>query len=88
MTTREKPCAICAVCGKYGSVISVIGKRCGNRHDGKRCKGVWRSAVNDGDWKECKSCDGAGGREGNPCKSCQGSGWIFSRPKTGRYFGA
>jgi hypothetical protein len=88
MAAREKPCAVCTVCGKYGFVMSVINERCGNRHNGKRCKGVWGSALNVGDWVECESCNGTGSSKGTPCAGCQASGWRFARRRTGRYFGA
>ena len=88
MSQREKPVAVCAVCGKYGYVLSVIGERCGWRYNNKRCKGVWGSAVNVEDWEECDICGGTGRGKKDACVSCQGSGWIFARQRTGRYFGA
>jgi hypothetical protein len=73
------PVAVCTVCHAYSTNISVINERCGNRYNNKRCQGVWRSALSEGDWQECSSCNATGREPQGRCNQCGGFGWIYCR---------
>jgi hypothetical protein len=85
MGTEEPPVAICTVCGDTTYQLERIDSRCGRKPGGKRCKGIYGSALNNGDWAKCIACDGVG-RFGNAgsCSLCQGTGWSFVRNRRHR----
>ena len=70
---KNKPVAVCTVCGEYTSRIEVINEQCHIRQGKKRCSGVFGSALNIDDWAECSRCKGSG------CEACQGCGVMFVR---------
>jgi DnaJ-class molecular chaperone len=76
---NNRPVAICTVCHAYSSIVTAINERCGNRYNGKRCQGVWRSALNEEDWQACPSCNATGREIQGRCKQCDGFGWIYCR---------
>lgn len=81
MTINKKnpPVAVCTDCKEYSNNIALVNERCGKVYNGKRCKGVWGSANNVGDWEECPTCH-ATGREGSAkCSQCDGYGWLYRR---------
>ena len=73
------PVAVCTRCHSYSSNPNVINKRCGNTFNGKRCKGVWQSAISEGDWKECPTCGASGKERDKKCSQCGGVGWLYCR---------
>jgi len=80
MEKLSPPLAVCTRCRAYTRAVQSINERCPNHVGGKRCKGVFRSALGKGDWKECSTCE-ATGRDGDGrCPPCEGFGWIFIRP--------
>ena len=72
------PVAVCTVCHSYSRNPN-INERCGNKFNGKRCNGVWRSAISKGDWEECPTCKASGKEQQNRCTQCQGFGWLYCR---------
>lgn len=78
-TKLSPPVAVCTVCRAYNRNPSVINERCGNVYNRKRCKGVWRSAISEGDWEECPVCKASGSEEDCKCGQCEGFGWIYCR---------
>ncbi len=85
MTAKTKastPVAICQLCGRPAG-LHAINAQCGQTIDGKRCKGLVRSALLPNEWSECTKCEAAGRLE-NPyrkCDACYGAGWHNTRPK-------
>lgn len=82
MTEKRKqpqPVAVCTKCGAYSRRVEVINQQCSERPGGKRCKGVWGSALNYNDWAECPTCEATGREAGNRCSQCDGFGWIYVR---------
>ena len=75
----EKPVAVCSVCRAFSKNAININDRCNNTYDGDRCNGVWRSAFQVGDWKECPFCNATGEKANSRCTQCEGSGWINFR---------
>lgn len=79
---NSTPVAVCTVCGKYTTSANQINNRCSKRPDGKnRCKGVFGSALSEGDWAQCDACAGTGKNDDGRCECCQGFGVMFVRPK-------
>ena len=79
MSNNQPPEVVCTVCGKYGRNITLSGQRCSEKVNDKRCKGVYRSAVCEGDWETCSCCEGTRYVNNSRCESCQGSGFVFVR---------
>jgi len=87
VTEPEKklpPVAVCTVCGEFSYRVETINNQCASQHGGKRCRGVFGSAINDDDWQECPSCHGAETIDGKPCAHCAGVGWRFVRDRRRR----
>ena len=83
---RPLPVAVCTRCGALAYDAAFINRQCGNRLNGKRCRGCYGSALRPDDWETCSHCGGTGDpgardREigENRCMPCRGSGWIFVR---------
>lgn len=74
------PSARCTRCGMPGPETR-INERCSNTLNGKRCKGTFRSALNEGDWSICSACGGSRILEGRGCQYCHGSGWVYTGPR-------
>lgn len=72
-TRRSRPVAVCTKCGAYSYRAESINEQCSMKPDGKRCRGVYGSALNVADWKECPACTATG------CDRCNGAGWIYVR---------
>ncbi len=80
MATEFPPVAVCTICGDITFDANAINQRCGRQPSGKRCKGVYGSALNDTDWKSCNFCDASGKQaSGMTCEYCNGTGWRFAR---------
>lgn len=80
MKQAHPPVAVCTRCRTFTNDIQAINNRCGQRRDGRRCDGVYGSALNAaGDWEECRYCAGEGVRDGSDCVPCQGTGWGYIR---------
>jgi hypothetical protein len=60
MTKKKQPFAVCTRCSRFTCDVEDINNSCGNKYGGERCKGVWRSALQEKDWAECSSCSGIG----------------------------
>jgi DnaJ-class molecular chaperone len=71
--------AVCTSCGAPAHSAQVINQRCGRNYDGKRCQGIYRSALALGDWRECPICNATGRDNKKRCTKCEGEGWIYSR---------
>ncbi len=78
---KERPVAVCTVCGALGHTLRNIGERCGKPYGGKRCLGVRGRATDWADWRECPRCNGTGYDAGNECPLCLKNGWLYVRPK-------
>jgi hypothetical protein len=76
---KSPPVAVCTDCRHYSYNITRVNERCGQNIGGKRCKGVYASTVNVGDWGECTTCQATGRVEGAPCDYCGGYGWLLKR---------
>jgi hypothetical protein len=74
---RQKPVTHCTVCGKARYSINLLKKRCAERYDGKRCRGVNQKPI--GDWSECPFCAATGWEGSRACHRCEGSGWLLAR---------
>ena len=82
--TRNPPVAVCISCGNYSYTVESINQECSGAPDGKLCDGVFISATNEEDWKDCADCEGTGNlgpkdrqNLATLCVSCQGSGCIY-----------
>ena len=73
------PVAVCTACHFYSRNPNAINERCENKFNGKRCKGVWRSALSNGDWEECPTCKASGKEEHSRCSQFEGFGWLYCR---------
>lgn len=85
MATTLPPVGVCTKCGDITYDAARINENCDRQPGGKRCKGVYGSAMNSDDWEKCGACDGLG-RAGNSgsCSICQGTGWVFVRDRRRR----
>jgi hypothetical protein len=80
LTTKKlHPVAVCRMCHGITYRTEAINQRCGRSPRGRRCRGVFRSAVNEGDWKECTACAATGKYEERQCPFCDGIGWHFMK---------
>jgi DnaJ-class molecular chaperone len=77
--SKERPVAVCSVCGAFGYSIRYIGERCGKPDGGRRCAGV-RTATDPQNWRQCPTCAGTGRVEDDECRSCWSRGWLYIRP--------
>ena len=64
MSTEPPPVAVCTKCGDITYSAERINSQCDRKPDGRRCKGVYGSALNNDDWEKCIACGGFG-RMGN-----------------------
>jgi hypothetical protein len=76
---KERPVAVCTVCGAFGYSTRYIGERCGKPDWGRRCAGIRARATDPENWKLCPACDGTGRREGQECNLCLNRGWLYVR---------
>lgn len=80
MSTELPPVAVCTRCGDITYNVAAINLQCGKQPDGKRCKGVYGSALNNDDWAKCPACSGSGlDPTGASCPACKRTGWRFVR---------
>ena len=70
----------CAECGApvYGPLR--IDQLCSKTTNGKTCRAVIVSTLNETEWKECPACTGYGSTGNTQCAGCDGVGWPFVRP--------
>lgn len=73
MSPKKQPWHYCTSCREYFSIDVTPNSQCSMRYDGKRCKGVIRGALAEGDWVLCQDCEGEG------CGICRGSGWRLTK---------
>jgi hypothetical protein len=73
MASKTPAAAVCTKCYKYDELGSRINLQCSEQVNGKRCKGVWGSTLNNSDWIKCPHCKGGG------CQPCQQTSWMFIR---------
>jgi len=73
------PVAKCTKCGKLSWRAESINQRCSEWAGKKRCQGVFRSRINDGDWEECPDCNAKGRINEVRCRRCDGVGWEDTR---------
>ncbi len=73
------PVGVCTKCGDFTYDAARINGKCGRQPGGKRCRGVYGSALNKDDWVTCATCNGAGRVSGASCSACHGSGWRYVR---------
>ena len=78
MTPLPRPVARCTKCGDLTYNGGQINGNCSKRYGGKRCKGVYGSAMNTNDWAECQHCGGSG------CDACSRVGWRYVRDRIQR----
>lgn len=78
-TKKMHPVGVCKKCHGITYRTEAIDQRCGRSPQGKRCRGVFKNATNDSDWKECTACKGSGKYEARLCPFCSGIGWNFVR---------
>jgi hypothetical protein len=71
---KEKPLAVCTVCGAYTRDIAYVNSRCNKVVTGRRCWGIFRPALGQA-WTECLECKGYGILGSLPCRECNGFGW-------------
>ena len=76
---KNKPVAVCTICGATTHNASSINTPCGNRPEGKKCRGVFGSTLAPNDWEECPSCHGLGQEGHSRCLQCDGDGWLYAR---------
>jgi len=69
----------CTECGAPAHSAARIGQPCGKTTNGKTCRGVVGSTMNENDWKECPACTGYGLTGDRKCEKCDGVGWLFVR---------
>ena len=60
MSRRQKPVGRCAKCAAPAHSTARIGQACGKTMDGKVCRAVIGSTLNETDWTECPACTGYG----------------------------
>jgi hypothetical protein len=75
---KQRPVAVCTVCGAFGYSVRYIGERCGKPDGGRRCTGI-RAATEPQDWSQCPKCAGTGRCEDNECNLCWSRGWLYMR---------
>jgi len=75
---KERPVAVCTVCGAFGYSMRYIGERCGKPDGGRRCAGI-RAGTNPEDWRQCLRCEGTGRLEDGECHFCWNRGWLYIR---------
>ncbi len=71
---KPKPLAVCNVCHALTNQHEAVNQRCHQVVNGKRCYGIFRSALTDL-WDECGSCQGVGMAGTQVCGECAGFGW-------------
>lgn len=77
---KDTPVAVCTKCGKYTDNLNHINNRCPITYvKSGRCKGVYRSMLAYGDWKDCGNCTTTGIVNDIDCTPCQGYGQICIR---------
>jgi hypothetical protein len=81
---QKLPVAACTKCGHVSYNIAGVGATCGRMVGGKRCRGVYSSRLNVGDWVECDGCAASGfvgvvDAGGSRCVTCDGVGWLATR---------
>jgi hypothetical protein len=76
---RPLPVTCCTTCGNAGYNFTLADGRCGKTIGGERCKGTNASAITDGDWQVCATCQGIGVKRNAQCSQCRGAGWQFAR---------
>lgn len=69
------PVSVCTVCHAYSRNHSLINYTCGSMINGKRCKGMWGSALKSEMWDECQVCNATN----NTCEACNGEGWVYTK---------
>jgi hypothetical protein len=79
MSRRQKPVGRCAKCGAPVYSALRINQLCGKTTNGKTCRAVIVSTLNETDWKECPACTGYGSTGSTQCAGCDGVGWLFVR---------
>lgn len=79
MATVKKPVAVCTRCGAITRNVAAINQPCRRVINGRKCKGVFGSALCENDWELCPSCNGTGIEGRSQCSQCEGAGWIFVR---------
>ena len=80
---RGRPVAACTICRRFEYQVQNIHGRCSAQDGNKRCRGVFASSMDLGDWRECGDCAATGRHSEAECSSCNGSGWRYLRPRIG-----
>ena len=76
---KQRPIAVCTVCGSFGYSMRYIGERCGKPDGGRRCAGIRAAAIDQENWRQCPRCDGTGRLEDYECTFCWNRGWLYVR---------
>jgi hypothetical protein len=74
---KQRPVAVCTVCGTFGYSVRYIGERCGKPDGGRRCAGIRAAAPDPQDWRQCPRCAGTGRLEDHECHFCLNRGWLY-----------
>jgi DnaJ-class molecular chaperone len=77
MRKMQMPVTFCAKCGAHGYSLLLANRQCGRMIQGKRCRGMHQSALEQNNWTECAACHATGFEGKRYCRQCDGSGWIF-----------
>ena len=73
---KEKPLAVCNVCGTFTDKRRNISHRCDETRHGRRCSGTYKSNLGHV-WNECQVCYGIGKIGSEACVECTGWGWTL-----------
>jgi hypothetical protein len=83
MTNDTPPAAVCTRCGAIlrRGAEHLINEQCAERPNGRRCGGVYGSALEGTDWQRCPICLGRGEALIEQCDVCQRTGWVYVRDR-------
>jgi len=76
---KDRPVAFCNACNEYSRDVAVINQRHTRTKYGKKCEGLFRSALREDDWERCPVCNGTGRVVDKACDQCDSEGWIVVR---------
>ena len=75
---KDKPLAVCNVCGAYTDQSVYVNSRCNKVVTGRRCSGLFRAVLGQA-WIECPECKGYAFVGSVPCRECKGFGWQLMK---------
>ena len=78
-TEKSRPVGYCTSCRRTTFNATDINTHCRRIKGGKKCEGIIRSALSEGDWQKCEACQGTGFNNKGHCAVCGGDGWLLAR---------